>query len=392
MKWAKTVMAGQMQVVLATCCYCFSSVGMLLFNKLAAQHFPLECCLVWAQLCFTAFCLLIFGFPYIHIGSMRDLVRWCMVVPFYCGMLLTSILALKTAPMTLVIVLRNTSPLMTLVFERFYPEPLRINFGMLVSMFVMILGALMYVRELPITNWQGVGWVMLNSSLAVVDRLLQRLLLSKEQCPVDISPAGITLMNNFCGMLPVGSQSAESTKAWHWSAHFNSMPSSTLRFASAAVCRLPRVMNFHFGSSGLRCLTRSRHVSLLVSAFVASLLDWQAWQVIVPRCRKSPAWQSAELDGKKDIQDIIFCTSDYRSWLIPVLVVVYTRFHGTFVQRPLAVESIGGIDLNATPPHTFQWISNHAWWLSKWHPKRYGKFLGSLAQAFEYSCSLYISD
>lgn len=62
----------------------------------------------------------------------------------------------------------------------------------------------MYVRELPITNWQGVGWVMLNSSLAVVDRLLQRLLLSKEQCPVDISPAGITLINNFCGMLPVG--------------------------------------------------------------------------------------------------------------------------------------------------------------------------------------------
>jgi len=197
-------MAGQMQVVLATSCYCFSSVGMLLFNKLAVQHFPLECCLVWAQLCFAAFCLLIFGFPYIHIGSMRDLVRWCMVVPFYCGMLLTSMLALKTAPMTLVIVLRNTSPLMTLVFERFYPEPLRINFGMLVSIVVMILGALMYVRELPITNWQGVGWVMLNSSLAVVDRLLQRLLLSKEQCPVDISRAGITLINNFCGMLPVG--------------------------------------------------------------------------------------------------------------------------------------------------------------------------------------------
>jgi len=38
----------------------------------------------------------------------------------------------------------------------------------------------------------------------VVDRLLQRLLLSKEQCPVDISKAGITLINNLVGLLPVG--------------------------------------------------------------------------------------------------------------------------------------------------------------------------------------------
>lgn len=26
---------------------------------------------------------------------LQDLLRWCMVVPFYCGMLLTSILALR---------------------------------------------------------------------------------------------------------------------------------------------------------------------------------------------------------------------------------------------------------------------------------------------------------
>ena len=194
----------KMETLLATGCYCFSSVGMLLFNKLAIQHFPLECSLVWAQLCFAASCLLIFGFPWIRIASVRDLLRWCMVVPFYCGMLLTSILALKTAPMTLVIVLRNTSPLMTLVFERFYPEPLRISVSMLVSMVVMIVGALMYVRELPLNNWQGVGWVLLNSAIAVVDRLLQRLLLSKEQCPVDISAAGITMINNLVGMVPVG--------------------------------------------------------------------------------------------------------------------------------------------------------------------------------------------
>jgi len=193
-----------MQIVVASSCYCFASVGMLLFNKFAVQDFPLECVLVWMQLFFAATCLAVFAFPYIHVGSSRDLLRWCMVVPFYCGMLLTSILALKTAPMSLVIVLRNTSPLGTLMIERFYPEPLRISAGMLGSILLMMFGGLMYVSQLPHENWQGIGWVFLNSAIAVVDRLLQRLLLSKDQHPVDISKTGITLINNLVGLLPVG--------------------------------------------------------------------------------------------------------------------------------------------------------------------------------------------
>lgn len=69
---------------------------------------------------------------------------WCSFwVP---GMLLTSILALKTAPMSLVIVLRNTSPLGTLVIERFYPEPLRISSFMLGSIFLMIAGGVTWAR------------------------------------------------------------------------------------------------------------------------------------------------------------------------------------------------------------------------------------------------------
>ena len=39
----------------------------------------------------------------------------------------------------------------------------------------------MYVTQLPSENWQGIGWVFLNSVIAVVDRLLQRLLLSKDE-------------------------------------------------------------------------------------------------------------------------------------------------------------------------------------------------------------------
>lgn len=164
----------------------------------------MECCLVWLQLAFAAGFMLLFAFPYIHIGSLKDLLRWCTVVPFYCGMLLTSILALKHAPMSLVIVMRNASPLVALMMERFYPEPIRISRAMVAAIVMMVLGALMYVSRLSGNHWQGVGWVFLNSAIAVADRLLQRLLLSKDQKPVDISKSGITFINNAIGMIPVG--------------------------------------------------------------------------------------------------------------------------------------------------------------------------------------------
>ena len=190
-------------IVAASSCHCFVSVSMLLFAKSAVQDLPHECVLVRLQICFAATCLTVFAFPYIYEGSMRDLMRWSMVVPFCCGMLLTSMLALKTAPMPLVVVLRNTLPLITLVIEHFYPEQLRSNTDVLASIFVMIMGGLMYVSHSSHENWQGIGWIFLSSGIAVVDRLLRRLLMSKDQHPVDISKKGTTFINNYVGMLPV---------------------------------------------------------------------------------------------------------------------------------------------------------------------------------------------
>ena len=191
-------------IVAANSCHCFVSVSMLLSAMFAVQDLPHECVHGWLQLCFEATCLTVFAFPYIHVGSMRDLMKWSMVVPFCCGMLLTSILALKTTPMSLVIVLRNTSPLITLLIARFYPEQLRSNTDVLVSILVMIMGGLMYVSQSSHENWQGIGWIFLSSGFAVVDRLLRRLSLPKNQHPVDISKTGATLINNYVGLLPVG--------------------------------------------------------------------------------------------------------------------------------------------------------------------------------------------
>ena len=85
-------------------------------------------------------------------------------------MLLTSILALKTAPMSLVIVLRNTSPLGTLLIERFYPEPLRISGFMLASICLMIAGGV----TIPAPESSGLGWKLTkkNHPILMVDQLI----------------------------------------------------------------------------------------------------------------------------------------------------------------------------------------------------------------------------
>merc|ERR1719262_621316 len=93
--------------------------------------------------------LTVFCWSSIHIGSIRDVLRWSLIAPFFTGMLLTSILALKHAPMSLVVTFRAISPLVSLLIERFYPEPIRVSPGMVVSIAAMLLGTALYVSEMP---------------------------------------------------------------------------------------------------------------------------------------------------------------------------------------------------------------------------------------------------
>jgi len=179
------------------------SIGMMLFNKFAIKAFPVECTLVALQMGVTVLAMALFCFRSIKIGSFYDVLRWTMVVPFFTGMLLSSILALKFAPMSLVVVFRTLSPMASLLIERFYPDPLRISLPMLGSIATMAAGAALYVSAMHGTGLGGIGWIFLNIFFAVGDRLLQRLMLSKDQNPVDISKTGITLLNNLEGMLPL---------------------------------------------------------------------------------------------------------------------------------------------------------------------------------------------
>lgn len=179
------------------------SVGMMVFNKLAVTAFPLECTLVAFQMLFTSFAMITVCWSSIHIGSGKDVLRWMMVVPFFCGMLLTSMFALSNASMTTVVTFRAISPLIALSIERFYPSPLRVTPAIVACIMAMIGGALIYAHEMDISDRAAIGWLVLNNFFAIGDRLLQRLMLGKDQDPVDISKTGVTLLNNSLAMIPL---------------------------------------------------------------------------------------------------------------------------------------------------------------------------------------------
>eukprot|EP00930_Biecheleria_cincta_P026901 TRINITY_DN1890_c0_g1_i1.p1 TRINITY_DN1890_c0_g1~~TRINITY_DN1890_c0_g1_i1.p1 ORF type:complete len:330 (+),score=51.66 TRINITY_DN1890_c0_g1_i1:113-1102(+) len=183
-----------LQTFVASTSFCFCSVGMLYYNKVAISAFPLQCTLVAGQMMFAVLVVLVFGWPWLRIGSARDALRWMLVTPTFTGMLLTSVLALKYSPMSCIVVFRGLSPLGTLVLEQFYPHPVKITTRMWQSMIVMVVGTALYVVHMPARHMTGMWWAILNSSVAVADRLIQRYLLSQDK--VDVSKMGLTLLSN----------------------------------------------------------------------------------------------------------------------------------------------------------------------------------------------------
>jgi hypothetical protein len=181
-------------------------MGMMVFYKLAVQAMTLACRIVVLQIEFTVAVMVSMFSHTIHIGSMHDVFRWSAVVPFFVCMLLTSMFALKDAPMSLIITFRAASPWLTLAAERFFPNPTRIGKHSMMALLVMLMFVCLYARDLDRkdenTKW-ALCWVALNALLAVAERLLQRLMLSKDQAPVDISKTGVSVLNNFIGIVPL---------------------------------------------------------------------------------------------------------------------------------------------------------------------------------------------
>lgn len=150
------------ETLLSVSSFVFCSVSMIVTNKLAITVFPYESTLTALQMAFTVL-VLVAAWPTLHVGSLHDALRWSLVAPCFAGMLLTSMLALKHCTMTLVIVVRAMSPMFALMAEMNRSSVLHVNRQMILSIFIMVLGALLYTKDLEFRHLVGVGWIAVNT-------------------------------------------------------------------------------------------------------------------------------------------------------------------------------------------------------------------------------------
>ena len=190
------------ELVAASIFYMACSAGMSVFNKLAVRAFPLPITLVVIQMTFTLFAV-IAQRQSIHIGSMRDALRWGMTVPMlFAAMLVSSMIAMEVNTLGTIVVFRNVAPIITLAIERLFRIPMQVSTETVAALLSIIVGVSLYhFHAISITTY-GLLAITVNMAFAVFERLMQRHLMA--QAPVDISKPGMMLLNNACGLLPCG--------------------------------------------------------------------------------------------------------------------------------------------------------------------------------------------
>lgn len=170
---------------------------MAVFNKMTLRYLPLPYLLVVAQMVTTCVCTLA-RVQTVQLGPWHDMLRWaCSVPPLFAGMLVTSALAMQTNPLGTVVVVRNLSPVLTLVLETTCGMT-RAGPLSFASLIAIAAGIVMYEGDIRVSfRSAGMGWLLLNISLAILERLLQRQMLAI--APLKISSSGIVLINNALG-------------------------------------------------------------------------------------------------------------------------------------------------------------------------------------------------
>lgn len=192
--------------------YLASSAGMSILNKLAVTALPLPVTLVVIQMAFTTATTLC-GWRLIHIGSLRDALRWGCTVPLlFNAMLVSSMFAMRHNTLGTIAVFRNIAPLFTLAIERVFRVPIEVDGPTIASLLTIVLGVGIYHAASIQFSRVGLTAIGVNIVFAVLERILQRYLLAQE--PVDLSKPGMMLLNNAVGIAINGVLLVAFGEAW----------------------------------------------------------------------------------------------------------------------------------------------------------------------------------
>ncbi|ORC84348.1 GDP-mannose transporter [Trypanosoma theileri] len=140
--------------------FCVSSVGMMLSNKLAVVALPLPCTLVLMQMVATLALLIPFR-SQVERLKLQNVQKWIPVATLFAAMLYTSMKSFVYATVPTVIIIRNLGSIFTTVAE-YYTLGERVNDEIILSQFVIFLGAVIYGWSNSTFTMIGLFWMLLN--------------------------------------------------------------------------------------------------------------------------------------------------------------------------------------------------------------------------------------
>jgi multidrug transporter EmrE-like cation transporter len=194
---------GYAYLVLIASSFAATSISMNMLNKVCVAMTAAPSTLTTIQMAFTVAVTMAFSGREVLQADRRKAFRWMIVPVMYAGMLNSSLLGYKYLTLSLVTVFRNLAPLLTMCVEGLVMEPEHrptVTLPMVASLLMMVAGAVVYSQGLVGATWVGLVMVVLNTVLALGDRLLQRRLLVSE-CK-DLPLSACMTINNTFGMLP----------------------------------------------------------------------------------------------------------------------------------------------------------------------------------------------
>lgn len=179
------------------------SVGMNVLNKSLSTQLKSPCLITAVQMFIAVVVMLCTTLPQ-QLKAFEEypdqLKKWLVVPILFSAMLISSFYTFEYISLSLLTVVRNLAPLVSLPIESILvPSESKPTWSVLVAVLMMLIGAVVYCGGIQDVSTLGLLFAALNCVMCISDRLLQRRLLTTE-CK-GLSLAVCTLVNNFCGLI-----------------------------------------------------------------------------------------------------------------------------------------------------------------------------------------------
>jgi len=198
---------------------------------------------------------------------------WSFVPLLFFGMLVSSFFSFEYLTLSMMMVVRNLTPLVTLPVEMaIMPADKQPNVSrwMIMALTVMLVGAFLYGGAITL-SWLGLAFALLNMVLAIADRVAQRKLLTSS-CK-DLSTETCVLLNNLLGCIPtalIGYHLGE-VKEFNWALWFQSSATLLLILSGiigSGICYFAIAVQREISATSFMVLQNSSRMCVVVAGIV----------------------------------------------------------------------------------------------------------------------------